>query len=544
MKAFRIAVILTFVAVQAAVSQTPTPTQAGPNPLDTGFRKILAEIGEARDLILSNYFNSKVDQAKLTASSMNRTLTSLDPHSSFLDAREAGEFRSQMNAQYFGIGAAIREVRDGSGEIIGTFVREAFRGGPAERAGLRFGDQIVDLDGAPMNGKGATEVRNHLLGARGTKIVVTVDRDGTRIRNEITRDAIPTPAVPDAYMIRPGIGYVAMTNSVSRTLHSEFVAALTKLRAAGMRSLILDIRNNGGGFAAQACNVVGEFVPRERQIFGIKGRATNASSGCGSAKAAVDVETPIVLLVNKATVSAAEFIASGFQDTDRAYLVGENTFGKGMLQSGYELDGGVRMHLTTSRFIGASGRMPQRDYSDGSLYSYYRNEGSGPGANPGPVFKTRAGRDLYSGHGITPDEVVAPPVVSERTAKFRGDLADPIFAFVRLLIAGRIKGLETGRLDRGAAFDHELKGDELPVTPKLLNAFSNYAVNTYRLDPGMLAVDAEYVEQRLRTEMIVAAFASATAQRFINSTDPQLLRAIAAIPKASSLLDRFNRTSK
>ncbi len=534
-----------FSAIGAVAAQVPSPSPTAlPKPLNAEFKKILETDSEAVKIIAANHISgSRLNPEQLTTVSLHYLLQSLDPHSDYLNAEQAEEFRTAMNPQYFGIGSGLTEIRNPGGEVLGVFIRETFRGGPSERAGLRFGDAIVEIDGLPMRGKDFIEVRSHLIGARGTKVIVTIERNGARLRNDIIRDAIPTPSIPDAYLIRPDVGYIALTENLTRNTHDELVAALSKLRAAGMKSLILDIRNNVGGFARQACLAVSEFVSYGQRIFSTEGRASDGSANCVSENKKADVETPIVAMISPKTASSAEFLSAGLQDTDRAFFVGENTFGKGLLQSGFELEGGRRLYLTTSRFVAATGRRPQRDYSDGSLYRYYSDAGSVEENSTAliakrPAFKTRTGRTLLGGGGITPDEIVHPLVVNERLSRWRNSLDSIVFSFTRELVAGRLPGLESYRLDGPAVRDHELKDDELPVTNGVFQAFRAFAVEGQKVSAARFDANRTFLERSLRTELIVAAYGSTIAKRINDRADPQLLRAIDAVPNAKLLLTR------
>lgn len=530
--------------VSAGVAQTGSPTpgpRPAPKPLNEDFKKIRQEYAEALAMIRNNHFaGESLNRDQLVTVSMDHMLQLMDPHSAYLDAKAAEEFKRRLNAQYFGIGAGISELRDGERNIVGTFIRECFRDGPAARAGLRYGDKFVEIDGVSMAGKGPGDVRGHLLGARGTKLTVVIERNGEIHRFALIRDAISQPSIPDAYLMSPGVGYIT-TNGLARTTHDEFRAALAKLRSQGMRSLILDLRDNSGGLARQACLIVSEFMPRGEVIFNIKARNSSPAAFCTSANDAADKTTPIVVLIGQYTASSAEFLAGGFQDTDRALVVGENTFGKGLLQNVFEFDGGSRIHLTTSRYVTATGRMIQRDYSDESLYRYFRDAGRSPGddaVKKAPAFTTRTGRVLYGSGGIKPDEVVKPLFVANVRLQWRDRLNSPVIAFTRELVAGRVKQFEAYRLDRPADVEHELKGDEFPVTEQLYVAFKTFATEQYKVPAENIDGERKYVEQRLRTELIIAAYGPRAAQRIANGYDMQLQRAVELVPKARQLAGR------
>jgi carboxyl-terminal processing protease len=177
-------------------------------------------------------------------------LHTLDPHSNYFDAKEFEQFRTDQSSQYFGIGATIGDLYDGSGKLSGTFIKATFDGAPANRAGLRYGDRIVEVDGVKMSGKTSLEVRDKIRGPRGSTVKLTLERAANKQleKLEIVRDAVPQPSIPDAYMLRPSVGYIDMTRGFNYTTTDELVDAVDRLEAKGMKSLVLDLRNNPGGF--------------------------------------------------------------------------------------------------------------------------------------------------------------------------------------------------------------------------------------------------------------------------------------------------------
>ena len=237
--------------------------------------KIETDVSEALSVIQENYVEGKkIDYNDLFKSSIDGMLHSLDPHSNYFDAKEYEQFRTDQSSQYFGIGASIGDLRDPSGKVITTFIKATFENAPAHRAGLRYGDKIIDVNGVSMVGKPYFEVRNHLRGPRGTSAKITVERFGSGKREtvEIFRDAVPQPSVPEAYMIRPGVGYIAMTGGFNQTTYNEFRVAMQDLKAQGMTQLVLDLRNNGGGLVNQAYRVANTFLSRGQTVFTQKGR--------------------------------------------------------------------------------------------------------------------------------------------------------------------------------------------------------------------------------------------------------------------------------
>src|SRR4030095_7458612 len=286
---------------------------------------VRGDIAEALSVIQSNYIDGKkLDYNNIFKSSINGMLSVLDPHSTYFDPIEYASFKTEQRSEYFGIGATIGDLRQG--DQVNTYIRATFEDAPAARAGLRFGDKIVEVDGQSMRNKTFGEVRKFLLGPRGTVVKVTVEHNASG-KNEtvtITRDAVPLPSIPLAYILRPGVGYVAMTGGFNLTTADEFEEALQDLHSKGMNTLILDLRGNRGGLLIQAVRVANTFLQRDQLIVSQKGRIRGSSEDFRAVNDSPD-SVPLVVLVNKDTASAAEIVAGALQDHDRALIVGETT---------------------------------------------------------------------------------------------------------------------------------------------------------------------------------------------------------------------------
>ncbi|MDQ3801862.1 MAG: S41 family peptidase, partial [Acidobacteriota bacterium] len=502
------------------------------------------DMAEALTVIQESYVGGKkLNYNDLIKSSIDSMLHTLDPHSNYFDAKEFEQFRTDQQSQYFGIGATIGDLRDGKGNVIATYIKATFEGAPAHRAGLRYGDKIVDVNGTSMLGKPFSEVRSFLRGPRGTTAKITVERYGTGKRDtvEITRDAVPQPSIPEAYMLRPGVGYIAMTGGFNQTTFNEFRQAMTELKRQGMENLILDLRNNGGGLVNQAYRVASTFLGRGQTVFTQKGRLEDSFGSYPSDNGSPD-QTPIVIMVNRNTASASEILAGALQDHDRALIVGENTFGKGLVQNPFVLEYGSMLLLTIAKYETPSGRLIQRDYSNGNLYDYYtgggslREETQNQNNKPkGAEMKTDLGRTVYSGGGIQPDEVIKPQTIPSERAQLQSKLIDPIFAFALDLVYGKMPGYETYKADKPITFDYHLKATDFPMTDALYQAFKKYATEKYKLTPAQIDREREFVERTLRTEFVTAAYGSTTSYQVFNEYDTQLKRAVELLPKAKQL---------
>ena len=504
---------------------------------------IESQMKEALAVIEGNYVGGKtLNYNDVVKSSIDSMLHTLDPHSNYFDAKEFEQFMTDQSSRYFGIGATIGDLSDENGKVLATYIKATFEGAPAHKAGLRYGDKIIEVNGTSMLGKPFSEVRTFLRGPQGTTAKLVVERLGTGKREtvEIVRDAVPQPSISEVYMIRPGIGYMAMRGGFNQTTYGEFIRGLRDLKAAGMQQLILDLRDNGGGLVIQAFKVANTFLSDGQTVFTQRGRVDGANENYLAENRTPD-RSPIVMLVNRNTASASEILAGAMQDHDRALIVGENTFGKGLVQNPFRLDYGSMLLLTIAKYETPSGRLIQRDYSNGELYNYYseggslRDDDASPPKPKGPESKTDTGRAVYSGGGINPDVPIKPQTITNERARFQGKLANPVFAFGLDLSMGRIKGFETYKVDKPIVFDYDIKTTDFPVTEAVYQEFKKFAMDKYKFTPAQVDHEREFVERTLRTELVTAAFGSQTSLQVFNDYDNQLLKAIDLLPQAKQL---------
>lgn len=496
------------------------------------------DFDEALKVVQDQYVDGrKLNYNDVFKSSIIGMLRSLDPHSNYYDRDEFEELKTDQRSEYYGIGASIQNYA--YGEQIDTYITATFDGSPAQRAGLRYGDRILEVDGVKMSGKASIEVRDKIRGPRGSAVKLTLERaaDKRIEKVDIVRDAVPQPSIPDAYMLKPGVGYIDMTRGFNYTTTDELLEAITHLHGKGMTSLVLDLRNNPGGFLDQAIHVAEVFLRNGQLILTQKGRNGFRDNTYESRNNSPDM-TPLVILINENTASASEIVAGAMQDHDRAVIVGQTSFGKGLVQSIIPLEYGAGLTLTSAKYFTPSGRLIQRDYSNGGFYDYYTHgAGVGRPAEPakpaGPESKTDTGRAVYGGGGIAPDESV-----NARTTNLtQRRLLSPIFAFSREFVNGRIRGFETNRAGR-IDFEHELQPGELRITDAMFKAYRDFVTSDANYKTPAAVVDRyrPFIEMELRFNLVTAAYGRVMGDRvFITTDDPQVSKAVDVVPKARDL---------
>ena len=538
-------------AQQDRTSRVPAAPGTAPgrtSPARTGAARaatpseVKGDFAEALSVIEQNHADgAKLDYNSAYKSSINGMLRSLDPHSNYFDRAAFEEFQNEQRSQYFGVGAVIEDLRQG--DELNTYFRATFQNSPAARAGIRYGDRILEVNGESMRGKPFYEVREKLRGPRGTVASVKVERAGTgKVETlDIRRDAVPQPSIPEVYMIRPGVGYIGMTGGFNTTTLSEFRAALEALHAQGMKMLLLDLRGNGGGLLSQAVLIANTFLRRGQTIMSQKGRVRGSWQSYVAENDNPDT-TPLVVLINRGSASASEILAGALQDHDRALIVGETSFGKGLVQLPYELEQGSALLLTIAKYYTPSGRLIQRDYSENGLYDYYTSGGLGrdereqtpqPAKPAGPQTRTDTGRVVYGGGGITPDEAAKPNLITPAQQR----LTEPVFAFAMELTAGRVPGFDQYVVQRPIEYGRDLKATDFPMTDALYAAFKQFVASkpAFKTAPAQIDRNRAFVERQLRYELVTAAYGMTTALQVFNLDDPQIGRAIDLFPRAKDL---------
>jgi carboxyl-terminal processing protease len=486
--------------------------------------------------VVERHYAMETDNERLTKAAVLGMLHVLDPHSSFFDRREFTEMQEEQSSRFYGIGVTINQ-RNNRIAVLGVV-----KGMPADRAGLKYGDIIVEVDGKSTKGWTQGDALKHIRGERGSEVEIAVERAGAAqpVKVHITRDEVPYPSVRNHFIIRPGVGYVALTGGFNQRTSEELREALAELRQQGMTSLILDLRRNPGGLLKQAIEVSEEFLPREMEVVTVRGREGRVRSQTYRSGNTEPQTLPLVVLINRESASASEIVAGAIQDKDRGLIVGEESFGKGLVQTVFRLPGGTGLTLTTAKYYTPSGRSIQREYTGVGLYDYYfarrHNAEAANGDKPAPTPEPRGGtvytptgRALHGGGGITPDIVVKAN--QENIA-----LRDAAFEFARQLAAGTIPGLGEYKVTKIDPH-YRLRGNEFQITEQALAAFRNFLRERRDLEvsEAQANVNLDYVRRRIRAELITAAYGLDVEDQFLLDSDAQVLAAIEALPKARQL---------
>jgi carboxyl-terminal processing protease len=366
------------------------------------------KLNDVLNYIQDSYVDT-MSRKKLTEEAISSLLDKLDPHSVYISAEEFNDANDPLLGSFDGIGVEFRIQRDS------ITVMNAVPGGPSEGIGVLAGDRIVKVDGKNVAGIkiNNTDVMKKLKGKRGTKVKISVFRRGIKklIDFNITRGVIPTYSLDIAYMLTKNIGYIKLSK-FSATTHEEFVNALQKLKNKGMTKLVLDLRDNGGGYLQAAIDVADEFLEENKLIVYTKGAHRSKTTVTATSEGNFE-KGQLVILINEFTASASEIVSGAIQDNDRGVIIGRRSFGKGLVQEQLKLYDGSAIRLTVARYYTPTGRCIQRSYKEGTeeyyseFYEHLLDTTSGNADTtkiPDSLkFKTPKGKIVYGGGGIKPD---------------------------------------------------------------------------------------------------------------------------------------------
>lgn len=489
--------------------------------------------------VQESYVN-EVDPEDAIYGSIQGMLATLDPHSSFLDPKTYRRMRESQKGSFSGLGIMVG-IRNGSLTVIAPI-----EGTPAARAGIRSGDVISEIETEPTKEMTLEEAVSKLRGPRGSSVNIQIRRPGFDATFPITiiRDDIRTRSIEHAFMIRPSVGYVRIKDFTSTTA-GELDQVLALLKERGMDKLVLDLRQNPGGLLDQAVSVSERFLRQGQMVVYTRGRVTQANAQFTASGVRNAVDVPLVVLVDGGSASASEIVAGAIQDHDRGLIVGERTWGKGLVQSVYSLPGDSAMALTTARYYTPSGRLIQRDYS--SFYEYFFNSDEEDTYNEGPVAHTDLGREVHGGGGIQPDVEVEQKKISQEVQEL--DLRyQALFGFGNLLAAAHrsLFSPDAGELGSEAPAEPDpLVRDLVPEegfdptwTPdeRTRTAFRKYLEREkVEFSEKALEENWEDIAMLLRRELATALWGLRAGYRVQIESDQQVLEALRLFPDAERL---------
>lgn len=384
------------------------------NGQNNGFETIKSlEITDQIYEHLEKYYVDDINVGALSKNAIDAMLKDLDPYTVYYHESNIEDYRLMTTGQYGGIGALIRKVGDH------VCISEPYEGNPAMKAGLLAGDKILAVDGKDMTNKNSDDVSTALKGPKGTTLEVKVERNGEEKVFKFERDEIKLPDVPYYGMIDENVGYIKLS-SFTRTASQEVIKSYNELKEQGMKQLIFDLRGNGGGLLIEAVKIVNMFVDKNQTVVTTKGRVEEENRTYKTMGDPIDLNIPVVVLVNESSASASEIVSGSLQDLDRAVVVGTTSYGKGLVQRTYDLDYGSKIKLTIAKYYTPSGRCVQR------LEYYDKAEGDRPEEIPDSlikIFHTKNGREVIDGRGIEPDVNIELDDLSRLTATlFRNNI--------------------------------------------------------------------------------------------------------------------------
>ncbi|MCJ8289098.1 MAG: S41 family peptidase [Crocinitomicaceae bacterium] len=356
---------------------------------------------------LEKYYVDDIKAGNLSKTAIDAMLKELDPYTVYYHESNIEDYRLLTTGQYGGIGALIRK----NGDFV--YIAEPYQGNPAETSGLKAGDKILEIDGKSMKEKSSSEVSTALKGPKGTSVDVKIERNGSNVKTiTVNRNEIKLPDVPYSGLLDNKVGYIKL-NGFTQTASTDVKKAFIELKEQGMESLVLDLRGNGGGLLIEAVRIVNMFVKRGQVVVSTKGRVESENHIYMTTEEPMDLDIPLVVLMNGGSASASEIVAGSLQDLDRAVIIGTTSYGKGLVQRTYDLDYGSKVKLTIAKYYTPSGRCVQR------LEYYDREDGKRPEEIADSlitIFKTTNGRDVIDGRGVEPDIEVEPQEFSRLTA--------------------------------------------------------------------------------------------------------------------------------
>ena len=502
----------------AALFLTHPWVHAASGSSDTEIQASLREFSAVLATVERHYAGELDADEVMFQGAIPRMLRMLDPHSSFFSPEAFQQLRDNQKGHYAGVGMHIQD-RGGSTIVVAPFPRT-----PAYRAGLRPGDVIVEVDDDNVESLNVIEVAERLRGPANTMVTIGIERRGSDdlLSFTVKRAQIPRPSVPTAFEIKPEVGYIRI-DTFNENTGREVDAALKDLRVARLKGLVLDLRGNRGGLLSEGVRVSDRFLAKGQTIVSHHGRSSRerlytVRRGHGGHV------YPMVVMVNCESASASEIVAGALQDHDRALVVGHSTFGKGLVQTVFTLSESAGLALTTARYYTPSGRLIQRRYDGVSMLEYYSNpcsEGYRPQRDG--VRLTDKGRQVFAGAGITPDIELEEQKLND---------------FQWLI--DRNYAIET------FAQDYSREHPDLPkvwdVTDEVIEEFREFLRSEeIEFEDADFDANLDYMRRFIKREVYNSAYDVEHGQRVFYELDPDVQRALEALPRAQTLLDSGDR---
>ena len=469
------------------------------------------------DVVEQNFADKLNPDKTIYKGAIPGMLRTLDPHSNFFDPHDFEALRDEQKGHYYGVGMTV-QGRNGK-----TIVIAPFKGSPAYKAGIRPGDVISKVNGQSTDNLDTTKVADMLKGPRGTPVDILILREGNPepVSFHVIRDEINRESVRDAFWIKPGVAYVEIEQFIENT-GKDLQQSLDRLGQNNIKGLILDLRSNPGGLLNEGIAVADQFLDKNAVVVSHHGHASPekiyyAQHGNHGRN------YPMVVLVNHLSASAAEIVSGALQDHDRAWILGETTFGKGLVQTVFPLAENTGLALTTYRYYTPSGRLIQRDYTNVSFFDYYYRNNTET-RNDKDVKMTDSGRTVYGGGGITPDEKYVAPKLDGFQSQLVRSYA--FFNFTKWYF-----GTHSSKLPEGWAPDSAI-----------MNEFHAWLVKQgLEFSEADFTKDQNFIKRSLQSNMYTTAFSVDESRRFDIETDPMVERAVEAMPKAQALLENVRK---
>ena len=485
--------------------------------------------------LTEKYYVEQVDTQSLVEAAINGMLGKLDPHSIYIPAKQLGSIEESFRGDFEGIGIEFQVVDDT------LTVVSPISGGPSETLGIQSGDRIVKINGKDALGLTNEEVRQKLRGKKGTKVNVTIYRSGVKdlIDYEITRDKIPLYSVDTHFMLDNKTGYVSVSR-FAETTYDELTDALSDLKKDGMKQLILDLRGNPGGYLNQAVKIADLFISGHKKIVYTKGRKSEFDEEYDASKPSPYEKIPLIILINEGSASASEIVSGAIQDWDRGLIVGETSFGKGLVQRQFDLPDNSAIRLTISKYYTPSGRLIQRDYKEGRKEYYsevtHREEEEGNNINhkeetdsTKPAYKTSAGRTVYGGGGITPDYIIK----SEKMTKYTTNLLKNN-VFYQFVLSYLDQNSSTIKEKYGD--DLQKFNDEFEVNDKMEKEFLSFAKSkNVEFNSKEYETDRDYILARLKAQIARNFWKNEGWYSVLLKQDNQVTKALTLFNEAKDL---------